>query len=129
MMHFLRYWMPVVVLCGAIFIQSAFPVPGVFPVFAWSDKLLHVSVYGLLGALFCRAFNAPGCWNGHWRKVWLAAVAAATLYGLSDEWHQYFVAERSAEWADVMADFAGSAVGGALFLIGLRHVDSRSARS
>ena len=129
MASFLRYWMPVVVLCLAIFIQSAFPLPGVFPVFAWSDKLLHVSVYGLLGALFCRAFNTLGRWKDRWRIVWPAAVTAATLYGLSDEWHQYFVAERSAEFADVVADFVGSAGGSALFLIGLRHVGRRSARS
>ena len=36
----------------------------------------------------------------------------AIVYGVSDEWHQSFVPERSADAADVLADAIGALVGG-----------------
>jgi VanZ family protein len=49
----------------------------------------------------------------------MLAVVAATVYGVSDEWHQSFVAGRCSEVADVVADFAGSVIGSSCFLYGL----------
>lgn len=46
----------------------------------------------------------------------MLSVAATTVYGVSDEWHQSFVGGRSAEVADVVADFAGSVIGSWFFL-------------
>jgi len=126
-MHFfLRYWLPVVLLCLAIYVQSAFPTLDVFPPVAWSDKLAHMMVYGLLGALFCRAFGGHARWRGRWGFLFLFGVTAATLYGASDEWHQSFVAQRTAEWADLAADFAGSAIGCGLHLVGRFRKRTRS---
>jgi VanZ family protein len=122
MISFVRYWMPVVLLCTAIFIQSAFPSPDVLPVFVWADKLLHLAVYAVLGALFCRAFSVLRVWNGRWWMLFLAATAASALYGLTDEWHQSFIAARSADWADWLADMAGSVIGSALYLAGVRRL-------
>ena len=66
------------------------------------DKVVHFSVYGLLGTLACRAIaGSRGAW-------W--ALAAVYAYGATDEWHQYFVPGRSTEVADWVADTAGAAI-------------------
>jgi VanZ family protein len=119
--HILRYWLPVVVLCAAIFIQSSFPSPEALPTFPFSDKLMHAAAYGLLAALICRATNSHARWRCRWQRIFLTGVIAASLYGLSDEWHQSFVAARSSDAADFLADVAGSIVGSGLFLWGLRR--------
>jgi VanZ family protein len=110
---FAAYWLPVISYCLIIFIQSAFPSPDVFPHLPHLDKLLHATGYALLGALFYRALRQSDRFIN--RPGWLLAisVAAATLYGASDEWHQSFVAARQADILDLLADFIGSTLGGA----------------
>ena len=122
MKMFTRYWLPVCVLCAAIFIQSSFAVPdvGIDPLlWGWLpvDKLAHGIIYAALSALVCRAvFNA---WRPRvWQKLPLAAIGitAAVVFGLSDEWHQSFVAARSADALDLAADAVGAIVGALLYL-------------
>ena len=48
--------------------------------------------------------------------VFLIWVAVATLYGLSDEFHQAFVAARQADGYDLLADFMGSIIGATGYL-------------
>ncbi len=119
---FVRYWLPVIVLCAVIFVQSHFPTPETLPRWPFGDKFLHAGVYGLLGALFCRAFNSLSLL--HRRALWLFAcsVLAATLYGLSDEYHQSFVSARTAESADLLADMAGSVLGSWAYLGRIRQL-------
>jgi VanZ family protein len=108
---FLRYWLPPLLWCAIIFIQSAFATPDVVPHWPYLDKLLHAGVYALLGLLLYRALGSlPGLRD---QRRWLVMMATllTTLYGLSDEWHQSFVAQRSAEAADLAADFIGGIVG------------------
>jgi len=115
---FLRYWLPVWILCMAIFIQSSFPSPEQLPDFNYSDKLLHVGAYAVLSALFFRAIRA-GKPSSKTVYTIMLCVVFTTLYGVSDEVHQHFVPSRSADMMDVMADFIGSVLGaisGAVFL-------------
>ncbi len=109
-----RYWLPVLLLCAAIFIQSSYPSPDRLDVFSHADKLLHAAVYGILAALVYRALN--GGRRRHGRPSWLfwASMVAAIVYGLSDEWHQSFVVERHADAADLLADAVGSLAGSAV---------------
>jgi VanZ family protein len=113
---FIRFWLPVLGYCILIFVQSSFPSPPQLPRFEFSDKLLHLVGYGLLALLFCRAFNSSERWRNRRVALFMLAVAAATVYGVSDEWHQSFVAGRSSDVADAVADFAGSVIGSACFL-------------
>lgn len=109
---FVRYWGPVLAWAAWIFYLSSLTNP---PVPSWilpegSDKVLHGWEYGLLGLLCYRAFRrAAGPWAAA-RALGLAVVSA-TLYGLSDELHQAFVPERTADLFDLLADGIGAAAG------------------
>ncbi len=71
------------------------------------DKVVHFSVYGLMGTLVSRALG-PARHRG-----W--AVVIVSLFGASDEIHQYFTPGRSMEFADWVADTLGAAVAVTLY--------------
>ncbi|MFP4031187.1 MAG: VanZ family protein [Desulfococcaceae bacterium] len=106
----LLYWLPVLAYCVFIFLQSGGASPIRVLLFPHQDKVAHFLGYGLLGALFVRAFR--GTWpETGWRPLWLLGAVCAGLYGLTDEFHQSFVAVRSGDPADFVADLAGSGAG------------------
>ena len=115
-------WAPVVLHMMFIFVLSSMSSPPTLPG-GLGDKSGHALLYCGLGALLVRA------WAGGWRRpvTWgtaVAAVAAATLYGVTDEIHQHFVPHRQTDFADVLADAVGAgAAAGALY------VRSRAAES
>ena len=78
------------------------------------DKLLHATVYSVLGGLCFLALRATVP-IGTGRLIALAVLLAA-LYGLSDEFHQLFVPGRSADLRDAAADTAGALVGASIAL-------------
>lgn len=100
----LRYG-PVVTVCAAIFVLSS--IPGrAMPAVLW-DKASHALAYAVVGAAFAHA------WWGV--RSWWWAVAAATLYGVSDELHQLFVPGRMGDVRDVLADAIGGLIGAVLY--------------
>ncbi len=107
---FLVYWLPVLLYGLLIFIQSSLPASKHIPEFGFADKLLHGGGYAVLGFLLFRAFNSM---ERRFNKTELVvlSIVLASLYGASDEIHQYFVSSRSAELMDFLADFIGSIVG------------------
>jgi VanZ family protein len=109
----LLYWAPVLVYAAAIFYFSTLSKPDEeLPTFVrdLSDKLLHVAEYGILGALWYRAFRwASG--PGIAASAVLLAVIAGSIYGLTDEVHQAFVPMRETSVLDWIADTAGSFMG------------------
>lgn len=66
------------------------------------DKAAHFFVFGLLATLVARNGFVPG-------RAWMA-VAAVSLFGLTDEWHQSFTPGRSVEVIDWIADTLGASV-------------------
>ncbi len=70
-----------------------------------SDKIGHLVVYAVLGALLWRVL---GDLKGGVRIC--AVVALAVAYGITDELHQLSVPGRSFELADLGADALGAAV-------------------
>ena len=110
-------WLPVGLLCVAIFIQSCLPAADPGPDFAFKDKWLHIVVYGLLALLFSRA----------WRLTWpdrlsssqlvMTSICFAGLYGLSDEMHQVWVATRQASAMDAVANVVGAIFGSVIFFV------------
>ncbi len=117
MARFLRYWLPVLAWCAIIFMQSAFATPDVLPHWSHLDKVLHAGVYAFLGLLLYRALNTATRWQGRSLRLIFTATLLTTLYGLSDEWHQSFVADRVSDMADVLADFIGGFIGCCLYIL------------
>jgi VanZ family protein len=76
------------------------------------DKLVHVGLYSVLGACCAHGLSgSPG--RSRWRVV-LVATGIALGYGVTDEIHQLFVPNRSADWHDLVADVVGGALGAVL---------------
>ena len=94
---------------GLIFYLSSQPsieTPALFP---GQDKLFHLIAFGILGFLAMGTLQASQ--QGHpTRQVWLV-VFAVMLYGILDEFHQYFVPGRNADVYDVLADAIGGLLG------------------
>jgi VanZ family protein len=104
-------WLPVAVYAAAIFIVSSMshpPLPeGI------SDKPLHGAAYAGMAILVLRALagaELAGVTGG----TSLSTMVLATLYGASDEAHQFFVPGRTCDWHDLLADAVGAATGVAL---------------
>ena len=113
---FLRYWLPLIAWCAIIFWQSCFATPPVLPSWPLQDKMAHVGIYGVLAALWIRAFNTLEAWSSRRRLLLITGAVLSTLYGLSDEWHQSFVPARTADAFDLLADFIGSLIGSWIYL-------------
>ncbi len=108
--YIVLYWCPVVIYCTLIFLQSSFPAPDKIPDLPHIDKVLHFSAYALLGALFFRAYRRPSITKNITFLI-LLSIFSSTLYGITDEIHQYFILERSADPLDALTDFIGSIIG------------------
>jgi len=85
---------------------SRLPIPR----FSFADKMAHAVVYAGLSLLLCRAFRS--CHN---RRIfrWAAVLAliGASLYGITDEWHQSWgPGGREADLWDWVADTVGAAL-------------------
>ncbi len=106
-----RLWGPVAVYMAAIFYLSSLhqaPLPpGV------SDKPAHAFGYMGFGFVIARAL-AGGLPPRITLRQALIGLALASCYGVTDEFHQSFVAGRSADIVDWYSDTVGSAI--ALFV-------------
>jgi VanZ family protein len=76
-------------------VPQAPPVPGI-------DKLIHFTMYAVLGALAARARRTEGA---------VPVVVGILLFAVADEWHQRWIPGRGASVWDWMADAAGASVG------------------
>jgi VanZ family protein len=110
----LVYWLPLIIYCLAIYIQSSHPGPQYLPELRFLDKFLHFGAYGLLGVLFFRAYETLPLKNFK-NLLILISIGSATLYGISDEIHQYFVPSRQSDIMDVIANTIGSICGVCFF--------------
>ena len=103
-------WGLVFVYMAFIFYSSSQPGTGRPLPFPHADKLWHMGIYALLGVLVLNALVAGA--NRELRSGFCyIAVLVGSLYGVSDEIHQYFVPGRHADILDVLADIAGSCLG------------------
>jgi VanZ family protein len=105
---------PVILLCTLIFIMSSNPYPESIPGILFLDKLIHFFVYGMLGILFFRAVRERDSSRFQGYSM-ILGIALSSLYGISDEIHQYFTPDRVADLYDVTADILGSLTGVLLY--------------
>lgn len=71
------------------------------------DKVIHVCAYIPLAYLFYLSLKKSGI-N---RYTFVLAVICASIYGLTDELHQFIVPGRDASVGDFMADALGAFLG------------------
>ena len=112
--RFALYWLPLILYCLFIYIQSDHPSPKQIPMFPYVDKVLHVTAYGIMGILFYRAYQTLRL-KDNIKMLMFLSVVSASLYGISDEIHQSFVPFRQAEVADAIADMIGAICGVCLY--------------
>lgn len=105
-------WGPAAAWAGVLFFLSAIPDhprPPVF--FGGEDKVAHLALYAVLGALLARGAGRRAADSPRPLLLW----AVGFLFAASDEWHQGFVPGRHVSAADLAADAVGIAVGYWLF--------------
>ena len=83
--------------------QPSIDAPMLFP---GQDKVFHASVYGILGFFLLGAMRPATA--GYTRDQIRTSVIIASLYGISDEFHQAFVPGRSPDVLDWLADTTGA---------------------
>lgn len=108
------YWLPVALYAGAIFYWSSQSHPEKqLPSFLLedvNDKVLHAVEYGILALVCYRAFR----WGAGplvARQALVLAIVTASVFGVTDEVHQFFVPFRESSWQDWLADTIGAAIG------------------
>ena len=108
----LASWIAVSGWALGIFILSSFSGKKIeeMNAFEISDKVAHFVAYAVGAVLLVLALR----WNTAWswpRIVWFT-IAAISLYGVTDEWHQLYTPHRSGgDLADWAADALGSIAG------------------
>lgn len=116
-------WVASVLWMGVIFAFSAIP-GGSMPAGNYGG-IGHFSGYLVLGALY---FVALSKGRTGWQAVALA-VALASLYGVTDEFHQYFVPGRVPDPMDWAVDTAGALTGALVALVATRRLNPDEASS
>lgn len=132
MRRFLKYWLPLLVWLVVIFIDSTDLMSAehtsrfIVPFLRWLKpdispetlssihfmirKFAHLSEYAILALLLLRV--SLRVTNFKNKAILYASVwAGCFIVAVSDEFHQTFVASRSASIVDVMIDSAGAALG------------------
>jgi VanZ family protein len=130
---FLKYWLPLLIWLGVIFVGSTelmsaehtsrFIVPfllwlkpGMSPQTIWTilvvvRKCAHVTEYAVLALLLWRALCSIPTLRAKMLMSFGAVLLACALFAASDEFHQTFVKSRTPSIRDVLLDVAGALVG------------------
>lgn len=112
---------PGVLMMAILFRLSASPSTGAGWLVPPFDKIAHGTAYAVLA--FCLSL----WWNqAKWlKKKWLwfvVTLAIASLYGVSDEFHQSFVPGRCMDVFDWVADTIGALVGVSAYCVALAKI-------
>ncbi len=111
MNKFLKYHFPFLFWLLLIFIQSSFTAVALPKVeFISADKIVHMGVFGLLTFLCYISLihiEKPNMFSAS-PLMW--SLIICIVYGASDEFHQYFVPNRSSEVQDWLADILGTII-------------------
>lgn len=108
---FLWHQGPMIVWAAALFIQSSIPGDNIPE---WSvlshDKIIHFLIYIVFAVTVHRGIRNQQRFPLLAQHHWIATVVIVSVYGASDEFHQYFVPNRSCSVYDWGADSLGAVV-------------------
>jgi VanZ family protein len=133
MPQFLKYWLPLLIWLGVMFVGSTdvmstehtsrFIVPfllwlkpGMSPQTIWTilvvvRKCAHIAEYAVLAFLLWRAVRSVPALRMRRGRVFAVALIACTLFAASDEFHQRLVKSRTPSVRDVLLDVVGAVAG------------------
>ena len=133
MQRFLKYWLPLLIWLGVIFVGSTSVMsaehtsryivpfllwlkPGMSPKAIWiilvfARKCAHVSEYAVLALLLWRAFRSIPIFRAKTLMVFGAVLMGCALFAASDEFHQMFVKSRTPSVRDALLDVTGALLG------------------
>ena len=100
-------FLPMLAVMASIFFLSHTPGDNLPSAINGLDKICHAVAYGVL-TLSCLYALTPWFRHRSFRQLASAALLFSLLFGASDEFHQLFIANRSADWRDLVADAIGS---------------------
>jgi VanZ family protein len=114
-------WRPPLAWAAIILVLTSVPIPAT-PVdgIGGIDKVVHLAMYAVLGALAARSAWLPA----HGRRATLLVLVGVLVFAALDEWHQSFVPGRSADPLDWVADAIG-AIAGTAFALRALHRSER----
>lgn len=146
---FLKYWLPLVIWLGVMFVGSTnllssehtsryivpfllWLKPGMSPRAIWIilvvvRKCAHVTEYAILALLLWRALRSVPFLHAKPSILFCAVLLGCAVFAASDEFHQTFIKSRTPSVRDVFLDVAGALVG---LLIGasFTHRDRKKSR-
>jgi VanZ family protein len=130
---FLKYWLPLLIWLGAIFVGSTDVMSTehtsryIVPFLAWLKpdmsaraiwttlivvrKCVHVIEYTILSLLLWRALRSVPALRTRTLTVFGAVLLGCALFAASDEFHQTFVKSRTPSVRDVLLDVGGALLG------------------
>jgi len=107
----LKYWLPATLWASVIFTFSSFPT-GQASEIHWQDFILkksaHIFIYAVLTILVFRGLRGYGV---NFLDSLKYSILMATIYGISDEFHQSFTPGRDPKVRDILFDILGSFLG------------------
>ncbi len=116
MTKFVRFHGPVIIFMAGIFILSSIPdLTPPYLGFKTQDKVYHFLFYAVFGYFIARSFFYQDSFPTLRKNFILLSVLFGTLYGLTDEIHQYYVPGRIMSYGDFLADMLGVTAGAAMF--------------
>lgn len=99
---------PMLIVMGTIFYLSSRTFTDAPPLFPGADKVIHLFIYAVLGATILFAQSPETRENLPKSMLWVVLIA--TLYGVSDEFHQSFIPGRQPDIFDIIADSCGAVI-------------------
>jgi VanZ family protein len=148
MRTFLKYWLPVFIWLGVIFAGSTEIFSAeqtsryLVPFLRWLNpqispdrinaihsalrKLGHLIEYAIMAALFWRALRDGTNLGTKMSLLFIAVWFVCLIIAATDEFHQSFVASRTASPHDVLIDVCGALIGILLCLMFSRRRLTRS---
>jgi VanZ family protein len=133
MKSFLKYWLPLLIWLGVIFVGSTNVMsaehtsqyivpfllwlkPSMSPKAIWTilvvaRKCAHVTEYTVLALLLWRALRSVPTLRAKTLTVFGAVLLGCALFAASDEFHQTFVKSRTPSVRDVLLDVGGALLG------------------
>jgi VanZ family protein len=107
-------WFAVAAWALGIVVLSSFSGKDVakMNLFEVSDKVAHFAAYAVGAVLLALALRWNTAW--FWPRIVCVSIAAISIFGATDEWHQLYTPHRSGgDLADWIADTLGAITGAA----------------